>query len=174
MLIAFGVAGLGIRRLNRSWKVEDWLERPADPSTDRPRSKYDVIVPAPVLGGVALLGLLAFSVLASYSYYPPADQIFEDLGIIKAEVLTAALSGDESHADHFIPIYQDWIRRLQVSVTIREGSLSPYRRMKTQVLIDKIERLDHAIGQKDPEQVRHYFAQVTAAHQRMRDAFSDD
>lgn len=174
VMFAFGVGGFLLTRLDRSWKVEDWLERPTDPDAERPRSKYDVNVPAPVLGGVALLGLLAFSILASYAYYPPSDQIFEDLGIIKAEVLTAALSGDEAHADYFIPIYQDWVRRLQVSVYLREGTLSPYRRMKTRVLIDKIERLDHAIGRGDEDQVRRSFVQVTAAHQRLRNAFRGD
>ncbi|WP_169973043.1 permease [Tautonia rosea] len=173
VFVGLGLAGLALGRLDRRWRIETWLERPADPSADRPRSKYDLIVPAPVLGGVALIGLIAFSVLACYSYYPPADQIFDDLGIIKAEVLTAALSGDADHAEYFIPLYQDWTRRLQVSVYLREGSLSPYRRIKAQVLIDKVERLKHALEEGDRDEIRYYFAAVTAAHQRMRDAYRD-
>jgi uncharacterized membrane protein YraQ (UPF0718 family) len=175
VLAVIGLAGLGLRRLDRRWRVEDWLERSPEPAQgeggDRPRSRFDVVIPSPVLGGIGLLGLVAFSVLACYTYYPPADQIFDDLTIIRAEVLTAASSGDAEHAEYFIPLYQDWVRRLQVSVYLREGSLSPYRRMKARVLIDKVERLKHAIEEDDREEVDRYFTAVSDAHRRMRVAF---
>ncbi|MEW4570044.1 permease [Tautonia sp. JC769] len=172
VLLGVGLAGLALRRLDRRWRIEDWLERTPGPAgADRPRSRYDITIPGPVLGGVGLLGLVAFSVLACYTYYPPADQIFDDLNIIKAEVLSAATSGDAEHAEYFIPLYQDWVRRLQVSVYLREGTLSRYRRMKARVLIDKVERLKHAIEEDDPEEVRRYFVAVTDAHRRMRTCF---
>ncbi|RUL81317.1 permease [Tautonia sociabilis] len=176
VLAGFGVLGLALGRLDRRWRVEDWLERAPEPSEagpDRPGRRYDVVIPGPVLGGIGLLGLIAFSVLACYTYYPPAEQIFDDLTIIKAEVLSAANSGNREHADYFIPLYQDWIRRLQVSVYLREGTLSPYRRMKARVLIDKIERLKHAVEEDDPEEVHRHFIAVTDAHRRLRASFVD-
>ncbi|MGE3819490.1 MAG: permease [Isosphaeraceae bacterium] len=172
VLLGIGLLGLALNRLDRRWRIEDWLERAPDPSgARRPRSRFDVTIPGPVLGGVGLLGLIAFSVLACYTYYPPAEQILDDLTIIKTEVLSAANSGGADHAEYFIPLYQDWVRRLQVSVYLREGTLSPYRRMKARVLIDKVERLKHAVEEDDPKEVRRHVIAVTDAHRRMRSSF---
>ncbi len=172
VLAGLALVGLSLRRLDRTWRIDDWLEQTAPEGlAERPRSRFDLTIPGPVLGGIGLAGLIAFSVMACYTYYPPADQIFEDLGILKAEVLSAATSGNADHANYFIPMYQDWVRRLQVSVYLREGHLSAYRRTKARVLIDKVERLKHAVDDRDAEEVRHYFSAVTVAHRRLRTAF---
>jgi uncharacterized membrane protein YraQ (UPF0718 family) len=176
LLCGFGVLGLAIARLDRRRRLDDWLEHapePAETGLDRPRRRFDVVIPAPVLGALGLLGLIAFSVLACYTYYPPADQIFDDLTIIKTEVLAAANSGDREHAEYFIPLYQEWVRRLQVSVYLREGTLTPYRRMKARVLIDKIERLKHALEDGNPEDIHRYFLAVNEAHRRLRTSFPE-
>ncbi len=171
VLFGVGVLGVGLRFVDRRWRIEDWLERPDKPTEPaRTPSRYDIVIPGSVLGGIALVGLIAFSVLACYTYYPPADQIFEDLRIIKAEVLSAAKSGDVEHAEYFIPLYQDWIRRLQVSVYLREGKLTPYRRMKARVLLDKIEAIKHAIEDGDTEEVERYFGEIDKAHRRLKES----
>lgn len=172
VLAALGIVGLGLGRLDRRWRLEDWLEQVPDPSAgSRERPRFDVAIPGAMLGGIALLGLIVFSVMACYTYYPPPEQIFDDLNIIKTEVLSAALAGQVQHAEYFIPLYQDWTRRLQVSVYLREGHLSPYRRMKARVLIDKVERLKHAVQEGDNQEVRQYFDAVTQAHRRMRRSY---
>ncbi len=58
----------------------------------------------PVLGGVALAGLVAFSIVGCFAYYPSPKEVFEEMYILRGEVLTAALSGNKKHAEHFIPI----------------------------------------------------------------------
>lgn len=170
-LLVIGLAGLALRRLDNRWNIEQWLERQPDPADSPARSRFDITIPGPALGFIALLGLVGFSAAACYTYYPPAEQIFKDLSFVKAEVLSAATSGNAEHAEYFIPLYQDWIRRLQVSTYLREGRLSSYQRMKARVLIDKIERLKHAVEENDPNEVRHHFTAVSTAHARMRASF---
>jgi uncharacterized membrane protein YraQ (UPF0718 family) len=159
--------GLALRLLDRRWHVEDWLER----SQERPgrtASRFDIAVPAPVLGGIALAGLISLSVIGCYAYYPAAREVFDEMHILRGEVLSAAISGNKKHAGHFIPVWDDWTRRLQVGVFLREGSLSPYRRIKAKVFRDRLEFLKHAVEEGDKEETREYVGAVDKAYGRMR------
>jgi uncharacterized membrane protein YraQ (UPF0718 family) len=159
--------GLTLRALDRRWHIEDWLERVPEPST-RPAGKLDVAVPAAALGMVGLLGLVVFSIVGCYMYYPSPRETFEEMHIIRAEVLTAASSGNKKHAAHFIPVWDEWTRKLQVGAFLREGSNRPYRRMKTKVFRDRLEFLKHAIEDDDKLEIREYSAAVQNAYSRMR------
>ncbi len=163
-------AGLFLRVYGRRFGVDEWIERQPEP-TDRPAGWADIRVPAPALGLIALLGLVAFSVIACFAYYPEANEVFEEMTILKGEVLTAASSGDRKHAEHFIPVWDDWTRRLQVGVFLREWELAPYRRMKAKIFRDRLEVLKHAVQENDREEVRELIGQVTVAYGRMRRAY---
>jgi uncharacterized protein len=172
-LIALGTlasVGLALRALDRRWRVESWLERSPDPSTG-PAHWSNVSLPAPVLGLVALLGLVAFSVVGCYVFYPAPAEVFEEMTILKAEVLTAATSGDRKHVEHFVPVWDNWTRRLQVGAFLREGSISPYRRMKAKVFRDRLELLKHAVEEGDREESREFVGLVSKAYGRMRQAY---
>ncbi len=170
VLALLGATGLALKWLDRRWRVEDWLERPSDQSV-RGRSRLDVAVSAPVLGAIALGGLVALSVVGCFAYYPAPREVFEEMTILRGEVLTAALSGNQGHAKHFIPIWDDWTRRLQVGVFLREGSLSPYRRMKAKLFRDRLEFLKHAIEEGDRDEAREYVGLTDRAYRRMRRAY---
>jgi hypothetical protein len=170
VLASLAVLGLALRAFDRRWRVEEWLERSPEPSR-RAASQLDVAVPAPVLGGLALAGLVALSVVGCYTYYPTPREVFEEMSILRGEVLTAGLSGNKKHAGHFIPVWDDWTRRLQVGVLLRQGSLSPYRRMKAKVFRDRLEFLKHAVEEGDRQESREYVQAVEKAYRRMRHAY---
>lgn len=168
-LIASGVL---LRTYGRRFRVEEWIERPDEP-TERPSGWADIRVPAPALGAIALVGLVVLSGVACFAYYPDKNEVFEEMTILKGEVLTAASCGDRKHVEHFIPVWDDWTRRLQVGVFLREWGLDPYRRMKAKVFRDRLEVLKHAVQENDREEVRELIAQVTLAYGRMRGAYLD-
>ena len=167
VLASLFALGLTLRALDRRWRIEDWLERAPEQSTV-PARKLDRAVPAAVLGMVGLLGLVVFSIVGCYMYYPSPHETFEEMRIVRAEVLTAASSGNKKHAAHFIPVWDEWTRKLQVGAFLREGSNSPYRRMKTKVFRDRLEFLKHAIEDDDKDEIREYSAAVQNAYSRMR------
>jgi uncharacterized protein len=162
--------GLALKWLDRRWRIEDWLERPRDLEA-QPPSRFDVAIPGPVLGGIALAGLVGLSVVGCYAYYPAQQEVFKEMSILRGEVLTAAMSGNQGHAKHFIPVWDDWTRRLQVGVFLREGSLTPYRRMKAKVFRDRLEFLKHAVEENDKEEVQEYIRLSDRAYLRMRRAY---
>ena len=73
--------------LDRRWRIEDWLER--SPAEDVPaRSRFNRAVPGPALGAIALAGLVVFSVVGCFAYYPSPQEIFKEMFILRGEVLT--------------------------------------------------------------------------------------
>jgi hypothetical protein len=90
------------------------------------------------------------------------------MAIVKAEVLTAASSANRKHATHFIPVWDEWTRKLQVGAFLREGANGPYRRMKTKVFRDRLEMLKHAVEDDDKDEIREYSTAVQNAYGRMR------
>jgi hypothetical protein len=68
-------------------------------------------------------------------------------------------------------VWDDWTRRLQVGVFLREGSLSPYRRMKAKVFRDRLEFLKHAVEEGDKDETREYVQAVDKAYGRMRSVY---
>lgn len=167
-LALLGVAGLILRVCDPKQRLEAWLERP--PSGER---RLDMVLPAPVLGVVALLAMIALSVLGCYVYYPPADEIFEEMRIADAEVFTATTSQDWDKALLWIPIYDDWTRKLQVTTFLRGERLNPYRRAKAEVLREKLELLEHEIEDQEIEEAQRLGLAVSRAYSRLRTAFRD-
>ena len=102
-LLAAGVilaAGLALSRWDRDGRIEKWIERPQE---KQPR--LDVVLPGPVLGVVALAGLIGMSIFGCYIYYPPPSEILEEIRIANVEVASAASSQNWDTALYWIPIY---------------------------------------------------------------------
>jgi uncharacterized membrane protein YraQ (UPF0718 family) len=165
--------GLGLKLLDRWWVIENWLTR-ASPQT-KPAGRFDLIVPEWVLGLVAVAAILAGSAVGCFAYYPPPDESLEELGIARTEALQGALSGQKAHALHWIPIAENWNRRLQVGAFLRHGSLSDYHRMKARVFQSHLERLEHMLEDDDPRpEIGKQVAAASRAYSRLRDAYRDE
>ncbi len=161
--------GLALFIWDRQQKTEKWLEQKADA-----KPKLDVSLPAPVLGGISLVGMIVLSVLGCYVYYPPPSEIFEEMRLINTTVESASLSKDWDEAMYWIPIYDDWTRKLQVSMYLRGEEMTPYRRAKARVLREKLELLEHEVEDKEVEEAKQLGAEVGLAYRRMRKAFAVD
>ncbi|MFO0868624.1 MAG: permease [Pirellulales bacterium] len=160
------VGGLLLRYGDNAARLERWLEHAPEQ-----RLRLDPVLPAPVLGVVTLAGLIAASVFGCYLYYPPVGDILEDLHAVNAQVVTAAHTRDWEHALHWIPYYDDWTRKLQVSVVLRGGRLSDYQRWKARLLRDKLERLEHELEDREVEEARRWATEVQRAQRRLSAAY---
>ncbi len=142
--------GLGLKLLDRRWVIEDWLNRPVAPEEHAASLGWDLVVPGPILAVAGLIGILAASVVGCFAYYPDPAETVEELNLARVEALGAALSGDAEHALHWIPVCENWNRRLQVGAYLRQGTLSDYHRMKSRVFQSHLEDLEHMLENNDP------------------------
>lgn len=137
------------------------------------RGGFDVIVPPAVLGGVMLVGLVAFSIVGCFAYYPHPEETLAEIQIARVEALTGASSGDIEHSLYWIGVWDDWSRRLEVSVFLRSGQVRPYQRMQGYLLRKKLELLEHELEHDpfEPEEVRVVVGDLMNSHQRFVGAF---
>lgn len=164
---AFLIAGLALACCDRTGRIERWLEQqPAE------NPRLDIVLSGRVIGGSALVGLIVFSIMGCYIYYPPPHDIFEEMQIVNTEVVASATSKDWDTALYWIPIYDDWTRKLQVSIILRGHELTPYRRAKANVLRDKLELLEHEVEDQEVEESHKLGMEVIRAYQRMRAAYA--
>lgn len=172
-LLGFMVlVGLVLKVLDRKWNIESWIQSP--PASNIPKSAFDVPVPSPILGVVALLALVAFSVVGCFAYYPDPREVFEEIKIAKTEALQAAITGNHEQAKRWIDIWDDWTRKLQVSVYLRRGALSDYHRMKARVVRDKLELLEHESSENETEEIRKLVADLSRASTRLQQAYLEE
>ena len=172
VFLAVALSGAMLNLVDRKGRIEQWLER--EQTADSATSKYDVVIPGPVLGGVALVGLIVISGVGCYAYYPDPNETLEEMQIVHAEALSAAISGDFNHSCYWIERFDDWSRRLEVGTYLRDWQLSDYHRMKGQLLRQNLELLEHEIRDQDREAAGKLAIATSISFTRLRRAYRDD
>lgn len=152
LLGAIVAAGLALRWLDPRETLEARLGEAAPSGTGRSSAgRFDVAVPAPVLGGVLVAGLVSASVAAAYLYYPNLSTGLKDLSFVEAETHSAALAGDKRRTQVWIMAWEDLIRRTEVGLWIRRGNVTKEITAAAEQLRERIEALEHAV--LDPETI---------------------
>ncbi len=164
-------AGAIVRLMDRRGRLESWIAQVPQAAE---RGRLDLVVPPAVLGGVALMGLVIFSVVGCYAYYPAAPDVFEEMRIANSEALSAGLSGDVTHADYWIDVYQEWTRKLEVGKFLRTGRVTDFQHWKARLVREQLEMLKHAVEDGEKEESKKWVSKVYRSHSRMRKAFLSD
>jgi|688.fasta_scaffold22953_2 uncharacterized membrane protein YraQ (UPF0718 family) len=174
LLAGLVAAGAALAVFDPRRSIEARLAQGAAIADRRSRSpSLDVTVPAPVLGVVLLGGLVALSGVAAYLYYPDLPTCLEDLRTVETETHSAALAGDKRRTQVWIAAWEDLVRRTEVGIWIRRGSVSREMAAAAETLRERIEALEHAVLDPeviDREQVAAALKQVLAAGRAHRAA----
>lgn len=159
------VAGCLVRLIDRRGRLEAWIAQVPEPTET---GRRDIVVPPPVLGGIVLVGLVIFSGVGCYAYYPPADEVFAE---IKGARVNALSPGSVSHVVYNIDSYQEWTRKLEVGTFLRTGQLTDYQRWKARLVREQLEMLKHTVEDGEAEEARQWVSKIQRSHLRMREAF---
>ncbi len=135
----FGLLAIGVlvRRLDAHGRIERWLT--AKPPADKPRRGYDVILPGPVLGAFCLIGLVAFSVIGAYVYYPDRDQCLTQMFAIYADTAVAVNTGKKEEAIRNLELWDQLVRKLEVGTYLRSYGVTPEQSKTAENLRETIE-----------------------------------
>lgn len=169
-LTLLGLLGLGLSRFDRAGRVEAWLTT-SPPTSDRPKSVWNRGVPGPVLGAVALLGLVVFSVVALYIYYPDPEQAFAEIVQVRTEAVVAVRTGKKEEAVRRIQQWDLLTRKLQVGVFLRTGRLDPETGKATEDLRERLEELRDAILADDLDKAKELLTPVEEAYRKCRHCY---
>ena len=170
-LLLLVLLGGGLGRLDRAGRVEAWLTT-APPTSDDPKSVWNRGVPGPVLGVVALLGLVVFSVVALYIYYPDPDQAFAEIVQVRTEAVVAVRTGKKEEAVRRIQQWDLLTRKLQVGVFIRSGTMDAETGKVTEDLRERLEELRDALLADDLDKAKELLGPVEEAYRKCRDRYA--
>ncbi len=144
VLLSLAIFGCLVR-----FRLHQWIERlqaeKIEASKATEQSGWNRPVSPRAVGITCLAGLVAFSVIACYAYYPPPGEVLEEMRLARTEVLSGAISRDYQRVLHWIPILEEWSRKLEVGYALRYFDLRPYQQMQAHLLRKKLELLEHAI-----------------------------
>jgi hypothetical protein len=171
------LVGLGLQKFDRQGRFEAWLLQPPPPSTG-PVSFLNRDVPGPVLGLVALGGLIAFSVVALYIYYPRPQAAFRDMAQVRAEALIAVSrwvdtrnTGQKEEGIRQIQYWDLLTRKLQVGAFIRTGRMDPEATKVTEDLRERLEDLRDALLADNLTEAKGLVDKVEQAYRKCRDCY---
>jgi uncharacterized membrane protein YraQ (UPF0718 family) len=161
--------GLILRLGAHRWQIDHWLE--SSPAPPVAQTWYNRPLRAPELAAAVLLGLIVFSIVGCFLYYPPAHETFEDMRIARTEAISAAISGEEELAEHWIDICDNWARRLEVGMYLRRGGLNDAQVSSARLFRGELELLEHAVDEADRAAIRLQATKVENAYQALRTAY---
>jgi hypothetical protein len=163
------LTGALLRRFDRRGRLDAWLTRRPSPS-GRPPRVWDRNLPGPVLGLVGLFGLVCFSVVALYIYYPAPKEAFAEIARVRAEALVAVNTGEKDNAIRQIQQWDLLTRKLQVGVFIRTGRMDPGVTKSTADLRERLEDLRDALLAGRLPEAREMVPRVEEAYRTCRGA----
>ena len=167
----FFLTGLVLKIVDPSEKLETWLAQPRFQSA---QNRLNLDVPGPVLGASALAIIVAVSIVGCFAFYPDKNECMEELRLAKVEAFTAALSGNHTQVARWIPVCEDWLRRLQVGVYLREWSLSEYHRARAKVFQQWLELIEHEAEDGQKDQIRKLVSKADQTYMRLSRAYRSE
>ena len=142
---------------------------------------FDIILPGWFLGGTTIVSLVVASVIGTYLYYPPADQLLSELREYNANCVIASKSKDWEGVKKWVPYCEDLSRRLEVGVFLREGSVSEFRstvaanyRENLDTLRDAIEVQNYHESDELGQQVANSYMQLSRAFRKQKPADDEE
>ncbi len=164
----FIVGGLVVSQLDPRMKWEDRLrETTVSNATSRVR---DVRLPPKLVGAIAIGGLVVASVLGCFIYYPSSKQVLSELSAVNAETCSRAMSGDTFGALHWIPVYEDQLKKLEVGIRLRGGNLTKEQSQAISVIEGMLEELEHSMSDQHLDEGRETAKKLSNAYFEFRTA----
>ena len=136
--------------------------------SNRPVSIWNRDVPGPVLGLTALLGLVVFSVVALYIYYPAPKEAFDEIIRVRTEAVVAVNTGHKEEAIRQIQQWDLLTRKLQVGVFIRTARMDAEVTKVTEDLGERLEDLRDALLADNLAEAKRMLPKVEEAYRKCR------
>ncbi len=162
--------GISLRKLDASRRLDAYLATQAA-REEQSDAIWNRSVPGPVLGLTALVGLVAFSVVALYIYYPAPEEAFKEIVRVRAEALTAVNSGHKEEAIRQIQYWDLLTRKLQVGVFIRTGHMNLEASKSAEDLRERLEDLRDELLADRLEEAKSFIPKIHEAYWECRVQF---
>ena len=141
LLALIVVAGITLRLLGDRCSVDRLLE-PNQLETHATSSSWNPSLSAFQLFVVGALCLLAAAMVGLYIFYPPADDLIEDMNNIRVSLYEAVKEKDAEETTRRIAQWRSHIRKLSTSVRIRLDSVDARQRESVDEVLYSLKTLE--------------------------------
>ena len=171
------VLGIALRLSRCDGRIEQWLTTPA-PKREGKVPQFDVIVPGSVLAGVAISGLIVFSMASAFLYYPDREQCFAEMVAIHADAMLAVRTNrPESGNDktqEAIRHLERWdlvARKLEVGTYLRSFKLTEAQKKSANDLREEIEVVRDYLRDGEIEEAKAALKKIEDAYRECKTAY---
>jgi hypothetical protein len=117
-------------------------------------------IPARWLGLLGVVGLLATLVLLTFIYFPPADELFEEMRIVRTNAAVAINTSEFDIAERELNKFDGFISKLPTSLLIRGQRLNSGQLERQEQLRRLVTDIRQAIGKSDRERAKELTRQL--------------
>jgi hypothetical protein len=167
-LASLAVAGIVAGFADPRGAIEAWLAKPAA----RPAGIMSANVPPRVIGIVALAGLVVFSVVSLYTFYPPHAEVLEEMTMVRTEAMSAVLAGNNQEAIRQLEALDLLTRKLQVGLFLRTGRTDPEVTRLADELRERVEEMRDVLLSGDKVSAKKMTGKVDSASRSLSLALS--
>ena len=175
---AYGLALLGILTLAgillRLTGDRFSVERLFEASTDEPQASgpaWNPTLSAGQLATAGILGMIGLATVGLYVFYPPVDELIEDMSVIRVEAYDAVRIADSIELDRRIIQWKRQMEKLPTSVQIRGGSVTDEGREDLREFLYSLETLQQHVRARRKTEARMMRSYVERLYRKCCDNF---
>jgi hypothetical protein len=127
-----------------------------------------------VLGAISLLGLVAFSVIGAFVYYPDREQCRTLIIAVYTDAAVAVRTNKPEEAIRHIEQLDLLIRKLEVGVLLRSWKVTPEQSSTAANLREALESMrDHCLANELAAAQQAYLREVEPAYRALKQAYTE-
>ena len=142
LLGLIAIAGIYLRVARNS--IDHLLEQ-EDSEAERTSPKWNPALSARQLCAVGVLGVLTAAVVGLYIFYPPTDDLIEDMNNIRLGVYDAVRDKDATETTRRTAQFRSHLRKLPTSVQIRFGRVNAADRQSVDEVLYSLNTLEESV-----------------------------
>lgn len=183
-LITMLILGAVLRLSKKDEKIEAWLVSKNVENADLNNPKigeYDIVVPKYFLAIISILGLIIFSFIAAYLYYPERKQCLDEMFSIYADAKVAISTNRPNEGrdltQEAIRHLERWdliARKLEVETYLRNFTLTEIQKKTAYDLREEIEAVRDFLRDGNIEEAKNVSKKLEEAFRLCKKAYGND
>ncbi|MBC8355446.1 MAG: permease [Planctomycetes bacterium] len=145
LLAVIAVIGVGLRLLGDRCSIDDLLQPGRTTTDETPGRSWNPTLSPGQLCVAGVLGVLAFATVGLYVFYPPTDDLIDDMRNVRLAVYDAVREQDTVETQRRLVQWRSHARKLPTSIRIRFGSVDGSQHESLDELLYSLKTLEEYV-----------------------------
>ena len=153
------VVGVSLSLLSNRINIDRLFVPPSEPINDPATNRWNPTLSSNQITCVGVVGILVFAGFGLFLFYPPPDDILDDISHLRVELYSAVMDGDLEETRKWSSQWKLRIEKLPTSLLIRTGTVTESQRESVEEVLYGLKIVEEALIQGRVKQ-----AQVLSDH----------